>query len=136
MEACQILDLRMAAHKIVGGQRETDVNSFPQALTCALNTAYPEAAPWTEPVVWTPWMREAAQMVEDDILGSAGGGVVARGWQVRAWLSGPQALAECGPQADHPALCAAQSLYPSADWADPMPWQAELVNHLAMMVPS
>lgn len=116
-------------------QREVDVTSYPQALTCALNAAYPEAAPWTDPLVWTAWMRAAAELVADELRAATGGPEGApQGWEVRAWLSGPQALAGCGPDVDEPALCAARQLYPWANWTQPMPWQRDLVGQLSRMV--
>jgi hypothetical protein len=115
-------------------QRESDVTSFPQALTCALNAAYPECSPWVDPVVWTPWMRRAAELVSDDLMATTGGPEGSPcGWQVRAWLVGPSALTQCTGSSVARALCAAQKLYPWADWGHPRRWQWQLVEHLAHM---
>ncbi len=118
---------------------DPQVRSFAQALTCALNTVYPEGAPWTDPAVWTPWMRAAAELGESELAAAAGdpsGNPSA--WEIAVWLRGKAEIDACraqpGARGRLPrivALCAAQRIYPGAPWDRPRaPWQTDMIQAL------
>lgn len=114
-------------------QSDFEVETFAQALTCALNTAYPEAAPWTDPGIWSTWMREAANLVEHDLVQSAvGDGQSPRPWELLVWVRGRRELEAC---ADGTSLCAARRMYPYYDWSEAyrMPWQEQLLGALTQI---
>ena len=130
---------QLAMDRCVG---DPQVRSFAQALTCALNTVYPEAAPWTDPSVWSPWMVAAGAHAEAALEAAAGGDEGnPRAWQYAVWLNGKTAIDACraqpGARGRFPrivALCAAQRIYPGAAWDRPRaPWQTEMIQALVAM---
>lgn len=111
-----------------------EVMTFPQAVQCALATAYPEGMPWRDPETWTSWMADAVTLVQADIAQAASrDGGDPRGWEVALWLSGGslvEAYRQHGYAPASAARLAAQALYPAKDWTHPDPWQTELVAAL------
>ena len=121
-------------------RRDPDVMTWAQAVTCALNRAYPEASPWTSPAIWSGWMQSAAALVEAD-LGAAASrdGQSPRAWEVVVWLRGERELAVCrnsvaGRIPDLAARCVAYRLYPRMDWQSPRDqWQLDMLAALAQI---
>ena len=123
-------------------QDDEDVQSFAQAVTCALNLAFPEAAPWTDPAVsvtWAPWMQAAAALVESDLLRSTSrDGSPPQSWEIELWLRGETEIAACRARRgiSSPrivARCAARRIYPSTNWDAGEPWMEEFISALTML---
>lgn len=118
---------------------DPDVMTWAQAVTCALNRAYPEAAPWIDPGIWSGWMQRAAALVESDLAAAASrDGQSPRAWEVVVWLRGHRELAVCrnesvvGQIPDLAARCVAYRLYPRIDWQSPCDqWQLDMLAALA-----
>ena len=112
-------------------RRDPSVQTLPQAVAAALNQAYPEAAPWVDPGVWSPWMADAADLVDTDVAAAASrDGRSPRGWEIAVWLRAHEVMAACQAYGARAAWCAAELLYPGVNWNRPMPWQLELVRAL------
>ncbi len=122
-------------------RRDPDVMTWAQAVTCALNHAYPEAAPWTDPGIWSTWMQSAAALVEADLAAAASrDGQSPRAWEVVVWLRGHRELAVCrsegvaGRIPDLAARCVAFRLYPRMDWKSPSDqWQLDMLAALSQI---
>jgi hypothetical protein len=97
---------------------DAEVQTWAQAVTCALNVAYPEAAPWTDPSTWTPWMQHAHALVEADMLEVAGNGNPSPPvWAVQLWLRGDREILACQGLGDlQLAPCVAGAIYPEQRW--------------------
>lgn len=102
---------------------EPKVRTWPQAVSCALDVAFPEAAPWVDPQIGDVWMQEAASLVEST-LGSAVaaeyGEVVPQGWQAMLWLRGEREIRACSKAYVRSVVslvaCAAKRIYPQYRW--------------------
>lgn len=115
---------------------DPQVQTWAQAVACALRQAYPEVSSWGTPQAWTPWMQRAAAMVEDDIASAASrDGGSPRAWEVVLWLRADTELQQCSAQI--PALaarCVAHRLYPTRDWQQiPEAWQHEMLAVLTQI---
>lgn len=115
-------------------RQDPGVMTWPQAVTCALTSAFPEAAPWTDPASAGGWISAAAAMVEADLAGSVQqsfGAPKANGWQAMLWIRGPREVERCRATMTDPReiqACVAQALYPGSQWPpgpDAAPWRAE-----------
>lgn len=101
-------------------RRDQDVTSWPQAVTCLLEIAYPEATPWNDPNSWLPWQQDAAQLVTDDLRNAVTetfGSTDPTGWELQLWLRGARVIADCHRQGitdpNQLAGCVAKTLYPA-----------------------
>lgn len=109
---------------------DVEVQTVRQALTCALNAAFPEAAPWISPGTWTPWMSDAADVVESDLLSQGRTVEPKTHWETLIWLRGQREVARCrlrvvpGSPSRLVAWCAARQIFPSSVWGNDLePWQ-------------
>lgn len=106
-------------------KQDVSVRTWPQAVTCALNSAFPEAAPWSDPSVGDPWMLAAADLVESDLTAAIEAmfpGTTPTGWQAVLWIRGPREIAACRETLTKPAeitVCAALAIYPTMTWPPP-----------------
>ncbi len=117
---------------------DDEVLTWSQALACALNQAYPEASPWTDVEVRTPWMEAAADLVENDLLAIAGQGDPSPPvWRVLFWLRGDREILSCRTEllSTSPNLlapCVAGTIFPSERWPPVGPaangWQQQFYN--------
>lgn len=102
---------------------DPQILTWPQAVSCALNVAYPEAAPWIDPRIGDDWMQEAAALVEialNDAIAQSYGSAAPQAWQAMLWIRGERELRRCVEQGvrgkNAILICAAQAMYPSYPW--------------------
>jgi len=122
---------------------DEEVGTWAQALACALNQAYPEAAPWTDTDVRTPWMEAAADLVENDLLAVAGQGDPSPPvWRVLLWLRGDREILSCRAEfgfrsgnagnTNLLAPCVAGAIFPAERWPPVGPaangWQQQFYD--------
>ena len=121
-----------------------DVMTWPQAVTCSLTSAFPEAAPWTDPIAEGGWLADAAALVQDDMTKSVqemfGIDTEPTGWQALLWLRGTREIRACFPATPDDraqiAACAAARLYPGVRWPPGEksdPWKLEFYTALLTM---
>lgn len=119
--------------------------TWPQAVTCALTSAFPEAAPWTDPVSRGGWIADAAELVQADLATSVQemfGGGDPSGWQALLWLRGSREIRACRDltPTDFSAIeiCVAQALYPEVGTWPPKAtgpaWKLEFYSALRSLV--
>jgi hypothetical protein len=110
------------------------VLTWAQAVSCALNTAYPEAAPWTDPALGEAWMGDAAGLVErsmTDEVKRIFSTPTPQGWQAMLWLRAEREIHDSNLMSDSPRTPSdtlrriATSLYPAQPWPpgeESLPW--------------
>ena len=101
------------------------VLTWTQALQCALDAAYPEAAPWTDPSLGEPWMADAATLVERSMMAEVAhtfDAQAAQGWQAMLWLRAEREIHDgnlitgAANTPDAVLTRIARSIYPSQIW--------------------
>lgn len=127
-------------------QADAEVDTWPQAVACALGVAYPEAGPWTDPAVWQPWMQSAATLVEADMLTEVRpDGTSPTHWEMMLWLRAEREAQFCAEtippgtvgRESRIAECVANAIYPGPDWSSPLPgWQQDFLQVLRQLVPT
>jgi len=118
-------------HAIRRCKMDPAVLTWPQAVTCALTYAYPEAGPWDDPSAWPPWMAEASALVDTDLQAAVAAmfpGTIPNGWQAQLWLRGAREAVRCKqstPDLPSAAACVGAAIYPLISFppgADAPPW--------------
>lgn len=117
------------------------IQTWPQAITCALQFAFPEAAPWTDPMASQGWIADAYEYVADDMAAAVAksfGVDAPTSWQATLWLRAPREIQSCrkgGAKIDAIQLCVASALFPNETWpAEGTGWQAEFYSALRNMI--
>jgi hypothetical protein len=117
-------------------RRDDEVDTWPQAVACALNVAYPEAAPWTDPESGSRWMAEAAAHVESELARAVRPDRPMSGWEAMVWLRADREAALCiatygQMPPDDLARCVASAIYPNVSWIRPDPgWTQDMLGAL------
>jgi hypothetical protein len=111
--------------------RDDEVTSWPQAITCLLELTYPEASPWVDPSMWAAWQNDAAAAIESDLhdaIVKMFGNSDPTGWELQVWLRALRAANHCKDAGMTPAkmpICVAQQIYPELTYPPPVgaqPW--------------
>lgn len=112
-------------------RQNPQIQTWPQAVTCALQTAFPEAAPWTDPAGSEGWIADAAAYVEADMVTAVAerfGVDEPTSWQATLWIRGPREIQRCRTEVSKIAeiqLCVASTLFPNETWPSTQAgWQA------------